>query len=138
MSPPSWQYWPAAASAEDWDTYASDNRYKTVWNNLIAIIDTQSGYKCYASTVAGVVSSYDFGVYSDNTIAAMAVWGPLSGSPSWTVHSFNTAGGASGGRNSYGDGTQVMTTGTGDWIMVPLTFDPGTTSGWRAYDGPTS
>lgn len=135
---PRWLHWPTAAGGTDWDTYASDNRYKTNWTNLVDIVDTQSGYKCYSSTVQGSAGSYDFGVYSDDTIAAMAVWGPLASSPAWTLHTFNAAGGASGGRDSYGDGTNLMSSGSGDWIMIPLTADPGNTSGWTAYDGPTS
>jgi hypothetical protein len=136
---PRWLHWPAAApSGDDWDTYASDNRYKTNWTNLVNIVHTEINYKCYSSTVAGSAGNYDFGVYSDDTIAAIAVWGPIAGSPSWSLHTFAGPGGASGGRDAYGDGSQLMSSGTGDWIMVTLKSDPGTTSGWRAYDGPTS
>jgi len=152
---PRWLHWPAAAAGVDWDTYEDG-----IWK-ISSLSGTRSGAFVRTSTNFPYPTSQGFETDSDRLVGApfptindappyIALWNHTDQLWITDTAAPRRSSLASSSRAFYDDGGSFeidgithgyasLTSMVGDEIyLIYLTQDPGSITGWRDYDGPTS
>lgn len=127
------------AALSDWDTYASDGRWRSSFAGGSA--PTQLASETFftgtapTSTERGSAGNYDFAIGPNFFYGAPITGGPpFAGVWDGVQWNVGAANGITAGRRKYGDGTNIVS--GNNYYFVLFKQDPGDPVGWRAYDGP--